>query len=67
MMNSGGIPAELSHSSLIPADSGNSSLIPADSGPIPTDSGAILPELPDSGRNLWGTKKYSITSGLQLR
>jgi hypothetical protein len=51
MMNSGGIPAELSHSGLIPADSGNSGLIladsgpiPADSGPIPADSGAIPPE-----------------------
>ena len=48
MMNSGGIPAELSHSGLIPADSGNSGLIPVDSGPIPTDS----------RWNLWGTKKY---------
>jgi hypothetical protein len=44
MMNSGGIPAELSHSGLIPADSGNSGLIPVDSGLIPADSGAIPPE-----------------------
>ena len=44
MMNSGGIPAELSHSGLIPVDSGNSGLIPVDSGLIPADSGAILPE-----------------------
>ena len=44
MMNSGGIPVELSHSGLIPADSGNSGLIPVDSGLIPADSGAIPPE-----------------------
>ena len=25
---------------------------------IPADSGAIPAELPDSGRNLWGTVKY---------
>jgi hypothetical protein len=31
MMNSGAIPAELSHSGLIPAESGNSGPIPADS------------------------------------
>ena len=36
-----------------------SPVIPADSGPIPADSGAIPAELPDSGRNLWGTEKYS--------
>ena len=41
MTNSGGIPEELSHSSLISADSGNSGLIPADSGPIPADSAGI--------------------------
>ena len=33
-------------------------VIPADSGAIPADSGAIPAELPDSGRNLWGTVKY---------
>ena len=41
MMNSSGIPAELSHSGLILADSSNSGLILAESGPIPTDSSAI--------------------------
>ena len=40
-MDSGAIPAELTHSGAIPAESNHSGAIPADSGAIPADSGGF--------------------------
>ena len=51
IMDSGAIPEESSHSGAIPVESGHSC-------GFRHYSGAIPPELPDSGRNLWGTVKY---------
>jgi hypothetical protein len=48
----------VTNSSAIPVPFRRNEAIPVDSGAIPPDSGGFRTELPDSGRNLWGTKKY---------
>ena len=55
MTNSGAILEESSHSGAIPVESGHSCGFRCHSGAIPA-------ELPDSGRNLWGTVKYWLVT-----
>ena len=51
--HSGPIPLEFNHSGAIPVESGHSCRFRCHSSAIPA-------ELPDSGRNLWGTVKYCL-------